>query len=296
MDGFLVIDKPLGWTSQQVVSRLRRALGVRKMGHTGTLDPLATGVLPLALGEATKIIPFLDESLKRYWVTARFGAATDTYDAEGRVTEEAAVPDFDISTLEKTLSGFLGEQEQLPPAFSAVKVGGKPLYRYAREGREVERKPRRIVLHQLQIQAWEKPDLNFEVLCSKGTYIRSLVHDLGMQLGCFAHVRELRRLQSGPFGLQQALAWDSVLADPKSARAALISIENLLSAWPKLVLESEEEVKRVRQGVALRRISQVIEGHHLFLKKIALTRGEKIVALVEAGPRGDFFYLRVLGR
>ncbi|MCC6273386.1 MAG: tRNA pseudouridine(55) synthase TruB [Deltaproteobacteria bacterium] len=296
MDAFLVLDKPRGLSSQQAVSRARRALGAAKAGHTGTLDPLATGVLPIALGEATKVIPYLDEDLKEYRVAARLGVATDTYDAEGRETQRSEEVRVGREALEAALAGFLGEQEQVPPPYSAIKRDGKPLYAYAREGREVELKPRRIRIDRLQLESFEAPMFCLTVACGKGTYVRSLIHDLGRRLGTWAHVTELRRLRSGPFTEAEALSLEDLERAPEAARGRLLEIEDCLGQLPRLSLADEEEKNRVLSGVPLRRIKQLIESKKLFHKPLALDFAGRIVAIVqdEGGP--DFSYGRVLRR
>lgn len=296
MDAFLVLDKPRGLSSQQAVSRVRRALGAGKAGHTGTLDPLATGVLPIALGEATKVIPYLDEDRKEYRVAARLGVATDTYDAEGRETQRSEGLSVERGALEAALSDFLGEQEQVPPPFSAIKKDGKPLYAYAREGKAVELKPRRVRIDALELESFEFPHLSLKINCGKGTYVRSLVHDLGRRLGTWAHVTELRRLRSGPFTEAQALNLSDLEGDPKAARSRFLEIEACLGQLPRLPLASEEEKNRVLSGVPLRRIKQLIESNKLFNKPLALTFEGRILAIVHDAGGPDFSYGRVLHR
>lgn len=296
MDAFLVLDKPRGLSSQQAVSRARRALGAEKAGHTGTLDPLATGVLPIALGEATKVIPYLDEDIKEYRVVARLGVATDTYDAEGRETHRSEGLSVERAALEAALAGFLGEQEQTPPPFSAIKKDGKPLYAYAREGKDVELKPRRIRIDSLRLESFEFPAFSLTLSCGKGTYVRSLVHDLGRRLGTWAHVTELRRLRSGPFTEAQALSLTDLEGDPGAARGRLLGLEACLSHLPQLPLASEEEKSRVLSGVPLRRIKQVIESNKLFKRPLALTYEGLIQAIVTDEGGSEFSYGRVLHR
>src|SRR5918996_147242 len=193
MDGLLILDKPSGLTSQQALSRVRRALKVKKLGHTGTLDPLATGVLPIALGEATKIIPYLEETTKSYRVTGRLGETTDSYDSDGKTLRRADPAWVDHGQLVALIQNFLGPQEQVPPLYSAIKVQGRPLYSYARsgEGEDVELKPRQVHFAGLELEGFVSPDFVLRVDCSKGTYVRSLIHDIGERLGCGAHVTEL---------------------------------------------------------------------------------------------------------
>ena len=184
-----------------------------KLGHGGTLDPMASGVLPVCVGEATKVIPFLLDADKEYLAAVRFGVETDTLDATGQVLCEKPVGDLDAVRVEAALAGFRGEIEQVPPMFSALKHHGQPLYRYARAGQTIARPPRQVKVHELVLLAFEPPDrARLRIRCSKGTYIRSLAADLGRQLGVGAHLTELRRTASGPFALAQALSLDAIEA------------------------------------------------------------------------------------
>lgn len=206
MNGFIVIDKPAGITSHDVVSRVRRILGTRKVGHTGTLDPFATGVLPVAVGEGTKAIPFLDEGFKRYEALMRLGVATDTLDITGRVLNEADCSSVGREQLEAVLTRFTGHISQVPPMFSAIKRDGQPLYKLARQGVEVERQPRRVEIASLELLSFAPPLAGLRIVCSRGTYIRSMADDIGNALGCGATLQELRRTASGPFDISMALS------------------------------------------------------------------------------------------
>jgi tRNA pseudouridine55 synthase len=202
VDGVLVCDKPAGMTSHDVVARVRRLAGQRRVGHGGTLDPPATGVLVLALGRATRLLPFLPMEPKRYLARIAFGAETDTLDASGTVTATAAAAGVDEAAVRGALRGFLGPQEQVPPMVSAVKVGGERLYAKARRGESVERTARSIVVHALELVDFaggERPEATVEVTCSGGTYVRSLAADLGRRLGTLAHLAALRRTAAGRF-------------------------------------------------------------------------------------------------
>ena len=202
--GILVIDKPAGPTSFQVVQQVRRCLGVKKVGHLGTLDPFATGVLPLGLQEATKLTPFLLDCPKTYRATMRLGEATDTQDLTGTVLSRSSqLPDPE--TIGPTLAALVGEHWQTPPMYSAVQVQGRRLYQYARQGLSVTVAPRPIHIQAITLEAIDLPEVTFTVTCSKGTYIRTLAADLGRHWGCGAHLRALRRLQVGPFSLAQAV-------------------------------------------------------------------------------------------
>jgi tRNA pseudouridine55 synthase len=202
--GFLVVDKPAGWTSHDVVDAARRWLGTRRVGHLGTLDPLATGVLPLAIREATKLAPFLAAGSKRYRAVIRLGVETDTLDADGEVRRTHPGPLPDAGAVAAALRGFEGEGFQVPPMYSAVKQGGVPLHRLARRGEEVERAPRPVRITSLELLRCAPPELEVDVMCSPGTYVRVLAADLGAALGCGAHLAALRRLASGPFRIEQA--------------------------------------------------------------------------------------------
>ncbi len=202
--GFLVVDKPVGWSSHDVVDAARRWLGTRRVGHLGTLDPLATGVLPLAVREATKLIPYVEAGEKVYVGTIRLGVATDTFDAEGRVVRRHDGPLPSEASVQAALAAFVGEILQLPPMYSSVKKDGVPLYRLARKGQEVAREPRRVRIARIEVRHYAPPDVGVLVACAPGTYVRALAHDVGERLGCGAHLAGLRRTQSGPFGLAGA--------------------------------------------------------------------------------------------
>lgn len=209
MDGIFNLNKPLGMTSHDVVARVRRLTHQRRVGHAGTLDPGASGVLPICLGQATRVVEYLSESGKRYRATVILGAVTDTYDAEGEVIRSAPVH-VTREELEVALPAFLGPQMQLPPLYSAIKVAGQPLYKLARAGVEVQLQPRPIEIYVLDLIDWQSPALTLDVECSKGTYIRSLAYDLGERLGCGAYLGGLVRLRSGPFTLDESLTLEEL--------------------------------------------------------------------------------------
>ena len=206
--GLIILDKPAGLTSNTALQTVKRSLGAAKAGHTGALDPLATGVLPLCFGEATKFSQILLEADKEYITKALLGKQTTTADAEGDVIAEKPVPaDLNLNVFNRVLDKFKGAQKQVPSMFSALKYQGVPLYKLARKGKEVERKARDIFIYELQVIGWDLPFVELKVRCSKGTYIRNLVEDIGFEIGCGAHVTELRRTQSGPYSLAQTVSF-----------------------------------------------------------------------------------------
>ena len=250
MDGVLVIDKPNGPTSFDVVRQVRSLLKLKKVGHTGTLDPMATGVLPLCLGEATKVAGFITEGDKAYDATVRLGAETDTQDAQGQVTARAPVPPLTPALLEAALARFRGPFEQVPPMYSAVKVAGKRLYELARAGEEVERAARQVTVYELVLRDFAADRLQLSVRCSKGFFVRTLAFDLGRALGCGAHLEALRRTHSGPFTLAQALPLADLPALAKEGVLAsrLVSMSDALVELPA-VRVSAAEAERVSHGV-----------------------------------------------
>ena len=216
--GFLVVDKPPGLTSHDVVDEVRRRFGTRRVGHLGTLDPQATGVLPLALREATKLVPFLPEMEKAYVGTVRLGLETDTLDAEGTVLREHDGPLPDEAAVRAALPAFVGEIDQVPPMFSAVKKDGVPLHRLARRGEEVERDPKRVRIDKIDLLRFESPDAEISVQCGPGTYVRTLAADLGEKLGCGAILQSLRRLKSGSFEITQAVTLEQLDEDLEAGK------------------------------------------------------------------------------
>ncbi|MDE1949684.1 MAG: tRNA pseudouridine(55) synthase TruB, partial [Burkholderiales bacterium] len=219
LHGVLLLDKPLGWTSNDALQKAKGLLRAEKGGHTGTLDPLATGLLPLCFGAATKFSQVSLDADKRYRATLRLGQRTSTADGEGEVIEEHAVA-ADAAAIEAALALFRGPIEQLPPMHSALKHQGRALYEYARAGVEVERAPRAVTIHALDIVRWQSPTLVIDVCCSKGTYIRSLAEDIGRALGCGAHLAALRRTGSGALGLEAAITIEALAEIDESDRAA----------------------------------------------------------------------------
>ena len=212
LDGALLVDKPVGPTSHDVVDRIRRKYQLDKVGHCGSLDPNATGLLILVLGRATKLSERLMATDKVYAGTVKFGETTNSYDADGELVASLPVPPITLAQLNQEAAAFVGDLMQAPPMVSAAKVGGVPLYKLARKGVEVERKPRLIHIYSFTFSAYEEPVGTFKIGCTKGTYVRSLAHDLGQKLGCGAHLATLRRLHSGRFDVAEALPLDAALA------------------------------------------------------------------------------------
>ncbi|MGE3297647.1 MAG: tRNA pseudouridine(55) synthase TruB [Porticoccaceae bacterium] len=230
VDGILVLDKPAGPTSNQALQRVKWLFDAAKAGHTGSLDPLATGVLPICFGEATKFTQFLLEADKTYASTFRLGVTTTTGDRDGEVLEEQSAAGVSAARVEAALTSFRGVVEQIPSMYSALKQGGQPLYKLARQGIEVERTPRRVTIHSYELCAFrggECAELDVVIRCSKGTYIRTLAEDLGRQLGCGAHVTRLRRLASGPFGEADAVTLDGIDA-LRSGSGSFAALDALL--------------------------------------------------------------------
>lgn len=255
LDGILVLDKPLGFSSNQVLQSVKRLYGAAKAGHTGSLDPLATGVLPLCFGEATKFSQYLLDADKAYESTFVLGTVTDTGDAEGRVLEDRDASDWSEADVVTALKAFEGEIEQIPSMYSAIKQDGQPLYKLARQGLEVERKPRAVVVKRLELCAFrggEKPEADIYMECSKGTYVRSLAEDMGQALGCGAFVSKLRRTRAGPFDLEDSVSVSTLEAlkengDPQDLDKFLLPADAALGALP-LVQLSESGGFYLQQG------------------------------------------------
>jgi tRNA pseudouridine55 synthase len=251
MDGLLVIDKARGWTSHDVVARVRRLTGVRRVGHGGTLDPLASGVLPIGIGRGTRVLEYLGAADKRYTATIRLGVSTDTYDADGAVTATHPWQSLHDDDVRAALFDFIGEIEQRPPIYSAIKQEGVPLHRLARAHRAAVPPPRRVTIYALTVLEIHLPDVTIAIHCSKGTYIRSLAHDLGERLGCGAHLTALRRTAAGDLVIGQALTldqWEAALADG-SWPARLLPLDIPLLHQPAAIF-GEHSARRVCNGVA----------------------------------------------
>lgn len=219
--GVVVVDKPSGPTSFDVVRRVKHLFKVKRCGHTGTLDPTATGVLPICIGDATKVAGFVADGEKEYDATVRFGESTDTQDGAGKVLEQKPVDGLAREQVEEALRGFVGLITQLPPMYSARKVDGKRLYELAREGEEVEREARQVHIEEAHLTFFRPPDAGIFVRCSKGTYLRTIAHDLGQAVGTGAHLRELKRVRVGPFALEDSVGLDVLMNAAKDGREAL---------------------------------------------------------------------------
>jgi len=250
VNGILLLDKPGGMTSNAALQEVKRLFDANKAGHTGSLDPLATGVLPLCFGEATKFSQFLLDADKRYLATLKLGESTNTGDADGEVLEVLPVQEVSSQALECLLAEYRGEITQIPSMFSALKVGGQPLYKLARQGIEVERKERTITVHSLDVTHRSADTLQLDVRCSKGTYIRTLADDLGRDLGCGAHVVELRRLAAGPFREQETVTLDelrSLAGNRQEMESKLLPVCSAVKDWPSVEL-TEITTSYLRQG------------------------------------------------
>jgi len=277
VDGILVLDKPLGVSSNQALQIAKRLYFAAKAGHTGSLDPLATGVLPLCFGEATKFSQFLLDADKAYQSTFVLGIATATGDAEGEVTATADASRITEADVTQALTAFRGEIEQVPSMFSAIKQDGQPLYKLARQGKEVERKARRVVIKQLELRAFRggsRTEVDIYLECSKGTYVRSVAEDLGRALGCGAHVSALRRTRAGPFGIEDSVGLSTLEALKSNERLAemdalLLPADTALGGLP-LVRLSESGGFYIRQGQPVQVPNAPCDG----MVRVALESGE----------------------
>lgn len=248
MNGILLIDKQPDWTSNDVVAKLKGILHQRRIGHSGTLDPMATGLLVVFVGRATRAVEFAEGHDKRYIAGLRLGIATDTQDITGRVLEAKDVT-VTREELEQALVGFRGEIQQIPPMYSAIKQNGRRLYDIARKGGEVERKPRAITIHDLRVIDGQEGDWLLDVRCSKGTYVRTLCHDLGRALGCGGCMSSLRRVEAGQFSVDQAVTLSQVqqMADAGRMEELLLPVDSLFQAYPHCTASASQE-KKIRCG------------------------------------------------
>src|SRR5476651_2149450 len=301
LSGVVVVDKPSGPTSFDVVRRVKGLFKTKRCGHTGTLDPTATGVLPICIGDATKVATFVSEGEKEYAATVRFGAITDTQDAAGRILETRELGDLTEARVLKELETFVGLIEQTPPMYSARKVDGKRLYELARAGEEVEREARQIHIDEARMTFFRPPDVGIFVRCSKGTYLRTLAHDLGQRLGCGAHLRELKRVRVGPFAIEDSVGLDTLMAAAKEGgRPAL-------DRWLLPLSRALDDLAELQLDLAISR--RVAHGHApgpadlSRLRAPPFPRGRKVrlvdpdarvLAVAESDGIGTLKLLRVL--
>lgn len=247
MDGIVIVDKPQGWTSQDVAARLRRVFQTRRIGHGGTLDPMATGVLPIFVGRATRAVEFFESAQKEYIATLRLGLLTDTQDVTGRILETRPA-DVSPEALEAVLARFLGPQMQVPPMYSALKVNGQKLCDLARKGKTVERQPRPITIHELTLVERGENTLRLRVRCSKGTYIRTLCKDIGEKLGCGGCMESLRRVAAGEYAIDEAVPLQTLL-DTEKPEKYLRGVDTMFRNYPAVTLTANQET-RCRNGNA----------------------------------------------
>ncbi len=255
IDGVLLLDKPIGMTSNTALQKVKQLYDAHKAGHTGSLDPLACGMLPICLGQATKFSQFLLEANKSYRVIAKLGIKTTTGDGEGRIVEEREVKNISVERIAKVLQKFHGDIEQVPSMYSAIKYKGQPLYKLAREGITVKCEPRIVTIYKLELLGYEKDLLELEICCSKGTYIRTLVKDIGEKLRCGSYVVALRRLQCGGYLENQMITLQHlenllVKQGKKAVDRLLLSVESIVAEWPKVML-SEAAAYYLRHGQAV---------------------------------------------
>ncbi len=248
-NGILIVNKPAGWTSQDVAAKLRGVYHEKRVGHGGTLDPMATGVLPIFIGRATRAVPFFEHADKVYEATLRLGLVTDTQDITGRTLTEHPV-DITPEQLEAALAGFRGEIQQIPPMYSAIKIGGQKLYALARQGKEIERRPRPVTIYELTCVEHDNSQFVLRVHCSKGTYVRTLCHDIGAALGCGGCMAALTRTRAGAYTLAQAHTMEQILAAP-DPEALLLPTDSLFADRPAVHVNPAGE-RKLRNGAALR--------------------------------------------
>jgi tRNA pseudouridine55 synthase len=292
--GFLVVDKPRGLTSHDVVDAARRALGTRRVGHLGTLDPLATGVLPLAIRDATKLVPYVTADPKVYVGSIELGVATDTFDAEGRVVRRHEGPLPTEAAVRAALEVFVGEILQVPPMYSSVKHEGEPLHRIARRGGHVEREPRKVRIDSIRVEGYRPPLVDVVVVCSGGTYVRSLADDLGRELGCGAHLAHLRRDRSGPFLASQAVTLGALeeAAAGGTADALLLSPVAVLGL-PSVALGAAQ-ARRVSHGGDVPAPPAAGPPAPPGTRVAAVDGEGRLVALMEMRPDRRLYPLRVI--
>ena len=288
--GILVIDKPAGPTSHEIVLALRRRLGISRIGHTGTLDPFASGLLIFCIGKATRLSQFLQAENKRYRGTIRFGFSTDTHDLTGRPTSDTILPCLDHKKIIELFDSFLGETLQVPPMFSAKKIGGKKLYVEARKGLEIPREPARIRIYELKALEIRNDEADFETHCSVGTYIRTLANDMGEKLGCGAHLSKLRRIGIGDIRESHAVSMEEIHAS-KNPREKIIPLEGIPLGFPKILLTEAEE-KSIENGVAVFRDASPTESALPHESKVCLYGQRGFVAIASLRLLDKGFHLK----
>ena len=290
--GIILLDKRLGVSSNKALQEVRRLFNANKAGHTGSLDPLATGLLPLCFGEATKVSALMLDDDKRYEVVAQLGVMTDTGDAEGQIIDTKSVPELSLTDIHHCLDGFKGEIDQVPPMYSALKLNGKKLYELAREGQVVERKARRIRIYDLVLLGFNDPNsdapnqFKLDVSCSKGTYIRSLVEDIGHQLGCGATVTELRRIEAGQFSIDQAYTLEQLTAMSElEIHLALIDVDKPLEYLP-LVMLSNQQATAINYGQSIDFDMSIIQDPITMQATVRMYHDDAFLGLGEMGLDG----------
>ncbi len=286
-DGVILIDKPSGMSSFRTVKTVSRILGVRKAGHAGTLDPMATGLLVVCLGRATRISRFIMDGIKQYEGTMRLGSATDTYDAEGEVINTAPLPKgLDMEDIRRAANEFTGRLLQAPPPFSAAKHRGVPLYKLARKGKIVKKPPKEIHVMEFKVEDAGIPDVNFKITCSRGTYIRSLCHDLGQKLGCGAHMTALRRTTCGHLSIDRAVTIEQLkeAASAGMTDALVLDVSEALSHIPAISIESGD-ARRIRlgQGMACEKFMNALRSERASEAAVSA----RLVRLVTPGEAGE---------
>lgn len=277
IDGILLLDKGLGISSNRALQEVRKLFNANKAGHTGSLDPLATGLLPLCFGHATKVSGLLLDQDKRYLATVRLGVVTDSGDAEGQILEQNAVPALTLHNIETCLAAFRGTIDQVPPMYSALKVQGKKLYELAREGKTIERLPRQVEIFSLNLVEFNDEYIHLDVHCSKGTYIRTLAEDIGRVLGCGASLSALRRTQVGVFNLQQAFTIEQLRAlAPEALQNCLLCSDTALNDYPKVQL-SEQQARSIQFGQVISMAAEKAGTARLYLEDKFLGLGEQSI-------------------
>lgn len=288
--GIVLLDKPAGITSNRALQKVRGIFQARKAGHTGSLDPFATGMLPICLGEASKTAAFMLEAGKRYRATARLGAATSTGDLDGEIIQTCPLPAIDPDRLKQVLQRFTGEIEQVPPMYSALKHEGKPLYEYARAGIVIERPARPVTIHYLELRDWQSPDLTFDVYCSKGTYIRTLAEDIAAALDCCAHLVALRRTLVEPFDGHPMLTLEQLQMARESGELPdlLLPVDAGLAGWPRIDVDADQQA-RFRHGQKL----QLPDGRPVTGRLRIYGPEENLLGLAQVASGGELRPIRV---